>query len=136
MTQQLHGRSGVIVGDGANSDESRTMAAAAAEMPVESRTTTGVAQRRRLPVASAHNQIGLGFFGGFGGARRTSCCVSPASTSLYSTAQRGPTNHVLGWAPLIRARVKGPNVAVGPCLVENNLTLTGLCPDATGRSEL
>ena len=47
------------------------------------------------------------FFGGFGGARRTSCCVPPASTSLYSAAQRGPTNHVLGWAPPIRVRIKG-----------------------------
>ena len=42
---------------------------AAEETPVESRTTAGVAQRRRLPVASVHPQIGLGFFGGFGGAR-------------------------------------------------------------------
>ena len=107
MTQQLHGRDGVVVDDGANGDESRTMAAAAVETLVESRTTAGVAQRRRLPVASAHPQIGLGFFGGFGGARRTSCCVPPASTSLYSVAQQGPTNHVLGWAPPIRARIKG-----------------------------
>ena len=107
MTQQLHGRGGVVVDDGANDDESRMMAAAAVETPVESRTTTGAAQRRRLPVASAHPQIGLGFFSGFGGARRTSCCVPPASTSLYSAAQRGPTNHVLGWAPPIRARIKG-----------------------------
>ena len=106
MTQQLHGRGGVVVDDGANGDESRTMAAAAVETPVESRMTTGVAQRRRLPVASAHPQIGLGFFGGFGGARRTSYCVPPASTSLYSAAQWGPTNHVLGWAPPIRARIK------------------------------
>jgi len=43
--------------------------AAAVKAPVESRTMTGVAQRRRLPVASAHPQIGLGYFGGFGGAR-------------------------------------------------------------------
>ena len=107
MTQQLHGRSGVVVDDGANGDESRTMAAAAVETPVELRTTTSVAQRRWLPVASAHPQIGLGFFGGFGGARRTSCCVPPASTSLYSVAQQGPTNHVLGWAPPISARIKG-----------------------------
>ena len=106
MTQQLHGRGGVVVDDGANGDESRTMAAAAVETPVESRTTAGVAQRR-LPVASAHPQIGLGFFDGFGGARRTSYCVPPASTSLYSTAQQGSTNHVLGWAPPIRARIKG-----------------------------
>ena len=69
MTQQLHGRGSVVVDDGANGDESRTMAAAAVEMPVESRTMAGVAQMRRLPVASAHPQIGLGFFGGFGGAR-------------------------------------------------------------------
>ena len=47
MTLQLHGRGGVVVDDGANGDESRTMAAAAAvETPVESRTTAGVAQRR------------------------------------------------------------------------------------------
>ena len=83
MTQQLHGRGGVVVDDGANGDESRTMAAAAAaETPVESRTTTGVAQRRRLPVASAHPQIGLGFFGGFGGARRTSYCAAGLHLSL------------------------------------------------------
>ena len=43
--------------------------AAVVKTPVESRTTTGMAQRRRLPVASAHPQIGLGYFGGFGGAR-------------------------------------------------------------------
>ena len=43
MTQQLHGRGGVVVDDGANGDESRTMAAAAVETPVESRTTAGVA---------------------------------------------------------------------------------------------
>jgi len=43
--------------------------AATVETPVESRTTTGVAQRRRLPVAFAHPQIRLEFFGGFGGAR-------------------------------------------------------------------
>ena len=61
MTQQLHSRGGVVVDDGANGDESMTMAATAVEMPAESRTTTGVAQRRRLPVASAHPQIGLGF---------------------------------------------------------------------------
>ena len=30
---------------------------------------TPVKQRRRLPVAPAHPQIGLGFFGGFGGAQ-------------------------------------------------------------------
>ena len=66
MTQQLHGRGGVVVDDG---DKSRTMAAAAVETPVESRMTTGVAQRRRLPVASAHPQIGLGYFGGLGGAQ-------------------------------------------------------------------
>ena len=69
MMQQLHGRGVVVVDDGANGDESRTMAAAAVETPVESRTTAGVAQRRWLPVASAHPQIGLGYFGGFGGAR-------------------------------------------------------------------
>ena len=69
MTQQLHGRGSVVVDDGANSDESRTMAAAAVETPVESRTMADVAQRRRLPVASAHPQIGLGYFSGFGGAR-------------------------------------------------------------------
>ena len=34
---------------------------AAEETPVESRTTAGVGQRRRLPVAPAHPQIGLGF---------------------------------------------------------------------------
>ena len=107
MTQQLHGRDGVVVDDGANGDESMTMAATAVEMPAESRTTTGVAQRRRLPVASAHPQIGLEFFGGFGGARRTSCCVPPASTSLYNAVQREPTNHVLGWASPVRARIKG-----------------------------
>ena len=38
--------------------------AAAVEMPVESRTTTGVGQRRWLPVAPAHPQIGLGFLVG------------------------------------------------------------------------
>ena len=108
MTQQLHSRGGIVVDDGANGDESRMMAAAAVETPVESRTTAGVAQRRRLPVASAHNQIGLGFFGGFGGARQTSCCVPPAPTSLYSAAQQGPTNHVLGWAPPIRVQIKRP----------------------------
>ena len=43
--------------------------AAAVETPVESRMTAGVAQRRRLPVASAHPQIGLGYFGGLGGTR-------------------------------------------------------------------
>ena len=43
MTQQLHGRGGVVVDDGANGDESRTMAAAAVETPVESRMTAGVA---------------------------------------------------------------------------------------------
>ena len=34
-------------------------------------------------------------------------CVPPASTSLYSAAQRGPTNHVLSWVPPIRVRIKG-----------------------------
>ena len=57
--------------------------AAAVETPVESRTTAGVAQRRRLPVASAHPQIGLGFFGGFGGAQRTSVlCAAGLHLSL------------------------------------------------------
>ena len=117
--QQLHGHGSVVVDDGAKGDESRTMAVVAVETPVESRTMSGVAQRRRLPVASAHPQIGLGFFGGFGGARRTSCYVPPASTSLYSTAQRGPTNHVLGWAPPIRTQIK----TVGSIGEEINLTI-------------
>ena len=48
---------GVEDGDGDGGKES----AAAEETLVESRTTAGVGQRRRLPVAPAHPQIGLGF---------------------------------------------------------------------------
>jgi len=48
---------GVEDDDGDGGKES----AAAEETPVESRTTAGVGQRRRLPVAPAHPQIGLGF---------------------------------------------------------------------------
>ena len=48
---------GVEDGGGDSGKES----GAAEETPVESRTTAGVGQRRRLPVAPAHPQIGLGF---------------------------------------------------------------------------
>ena len=107
MTQQLHSRGGVVMDDGANGDESRTMAAAAVETPVESRMTTGVAQRRRLPVASAHPQIGLGFFNGFGGARRTSYFVCRRPPPLFiAQRNRGPPT-IKGWTPPIRARIKG-----------------------------
>ena len=30
------------------------------------------------------------------------------TSSIYSTARRGPTSHLLGWASPIRTRVKGP----------------------------
>ena len=64
--------------------------AAAVETPVESRTTGGVAQRRRLPVASAHSQ--------------TVC----RQLSPFFIAQRngGPPT-IKGWTPPIRARIKG-----------------------------
>ena len=96
MTQQLHGRGDIVMDDGANGDESRTMAAAAVETPVESRMTAGVAQRRWLPVASAHPQIGLGFFGGFGGARRTSYFVSRRPPPLFIAQRNGAHQPCVG----------------------------------------
>ena len=40
-------------------------------------------------------------------------CTAIPTSSIYGTARRGPTNRLLGWASLIRTRVKGL-VAVGP----------------------
>ena len=88
----------------------------------------GGAYRRCQPSRS----ISLGFEvgnGGGGGEPRTSSCQSPLP--LYRAARRGPTSLFLGWAPLIRARVKGPNMAVGPSLVEINLTFSPLISSYT-----
>ena len=76
--------------------------------------------------------ISLGFeVGNDGGSDepRTLSCQSPPP--LYRAARRGPTSLFLGWAPLIRARVKGPNMAVGPSLVEINLTFSPLISSYT-----
>ena len=79
----------------------------------------GGASRRCQPSLS----ISLGFEVGNGGGSdepRTPSCKSPPP--LYRTARRGPTSLFLGWAPLISARVKSSNMAVGPSLVERSLT--------------
>ena len=84
--------------------------------------------RRSQPSLS----ISLGFEVGNGGGSdepRTLSCQSPPP--LYRAARRGPTSLFLGWAPLIRARVKGPNMAVGPSLVEINLTFSPLISSYT-----
>ena len=88
----------------------------------------GGTSRRCQPSLS----ISLGFEVGNGGGSdepRTPSCQSPPP--LYRAARRGPTSLFLGWAPLIRARVKGPNMAVGPSLVEINLTFSPLISSYT-----
>ena len=86
------------------------------------------ASRRSQPSLS----INLGFEVGNGGGcdePRAPSCQSPPP--LYRATRRGPTSLFLGWVPLIRARVKGPDMAVGPSLVEINLTFSLLISSYT-----
>ena len=62
--------------------------------------------------------------GGGGDEPRTTSCQS--LPPLYRATRRGPTSLFLSWAPLIRVRVKGLDMAVGPSLVEINLTFSPL----------
>ena len=90
--------------------------------PVAATVRHSEAFRRSQPSLS----ISLGFEVGNGGGSdkpRTPSCQSPPP--LYRAARRGPTSLFLSWAPLIRARVKGPNMAIGPSLVEINITCAG-----------
>ena len=96
--------------------------------PVAAMAWHSEASRRSPPSLS----ISLGFEVGNGGggdeSRTTSCQFLPP---LYRATRRGPTSLFLGWAPLIRVRVKGPDMAVGPSLVEINLTFSPLISSYT-----
>ena len=87
--------------------------------PVAATTRHSEASRRSQPSLL----ISLGFEVGNGGGSdepRAPSCQSPPP--LYRAMRWGPISFFLGWAPLIRARVKGPDMAVVPSLVEINLT--------------
>ena len=95
--QRLHGRSGVVVDDGANDDEPGLMVAAVKAAKVE------------LPAATALSLDRLGFrmWERVLAARRTSLYVpGPFTPFILALCSGGPPT-IKGWAPPVRVRIKG-----------------------------
>ena len=65
-----------------------------------------VAASRRFN-ASLSIGLGLGWWDTVAATNLVTWAAVPTS-SIYGTARRGPTIHLLGWASPIRTRVKGP----------------------------
>ena len=69
------------------------------------------------------DQIPARVLGGvLGGDEPCALCATDLTSFFYMALRDGGSSVLLGWASPIRMLVKGPNMVIGPSLVEINLT--------------